>query len=503
MKKKLCLSLLFTTSIIALSACSKDGDGGDSAFDGEVKTIYVDGGGDIGDYNTTSSMVKSESNPFPYNTLEKLCGEWEEKHPGYKVKINKTSSKGDRSILEGQLKMKNACHIIYQNGNVINSDLGKDYYVNLSPYLEKPSPYLENNAAWKTVYNQKELATTQAADGDIYYIALEKQPVCFMYNKTLLAKASIDVNTMNVSTLNELCKVMATFQAWQNKQDRTQGYGTYSTLYTWYQLALETNMFSDYVEIGDVIRENGIVDTEEMCRLYKKGAFAPEAKEGNRYYELIKLIQKLDSYKETASYPAAQSWAAGKLAFMEATGSHLRTYSAYELPFEWGTFGFPDISTADYSAKELKGVVRGVAGLGTAWWVSNTAMADGTVDQCVDLLQFLTAPKQNNRLVGDLGGGIPLNPDSDTKVASYLQPLINQYSADIQAGDRVSWTGFSCRAVLGNNFSDNFIRKLQDLDAGTVNLDDTVTSLCNNIKNTVTQLCIENDYDEDSWPALN
>ncbi len=500
-KQQIKSSLLVCLAAMALSACSGGGNNGGATggTTGETKIIYVDGGGDIGDYNTTASMTKSESNPFPYNTLETLCKEWEASHPGYQVKINKTSAHGDRSILQGQLKQHNACHIIYQNGNVINTDLGTDYYVDLTNYLNSPSPYLENNALWKTVYNESELASTQASDGSYYYVNLEKIPVCFMYNKTLLKKAGINVDTMKVDTLDELCSVMSQFKEWQNKQPATEGYGTYSTLYTWCQLALETNMFSDLVESCDVIRKNGMVDTEELCRAYTKGIFSPEAKEGNRYYELLRLIQKLDNNKENAAYACAQSWSAGKLAFMEATGSHLRTYSAADLDFEWGTFCFPDISLADYSEKSLKGVVRGIATLATSWWVTNTAVDDGTVEQCVDLLQFLTAPAQNNRLVGDLGGGIPLNPDNSTKMADYLKPLVNQYNDDIAEGGRQIWSAFSPSAVLNINFQNSFIRTMQEMDAGTKTLDEAASTLVRQMKAMIQTTIIENGYDTSTW----
>ena len=498
MKKQITTPLLVLAATVLLTSCGPT-DNTSGGGDGSYKTIYIDGGGDIGNYNTTSSMEKSESNPFPYNTLETLCKEWEASHPGYKVKINKTSANGDRAIIEGQLKQHNACHIIYQNGNVINSDLGKDYYVELTDYLNKPSPYLKDNALWKTVYNESELAATQASDGGYYYVNLEKIPVCFMYNKTILKNAGIDVNNINVDTLSDLLTLMAKVDTWTNKQPATDGYGTYSTLYTWYQLALETNMLSDLIEDSDVIRKNGIVDTEELCRAYTKGIFKPEAKEGNRYYDLIKLINKLDQYKEPASYAAAQSWVAGKLAFMEATGSHLRTYSASELSFEWGTFAFPDISTADYAAKKLDGVVRGIANLATSWWITNTAEDDNTVEQCVDLLQFLTAPEQNNRLVGDLKGGIPLNPDSSTELASYLTPLMNQYNEDRKDSNRKSWTAFSPVSVLNINFQNSFIRTMQDMDAGTKTVDEAATAVINQMKNIIASTIIENGYDTSTW----
>lgn len=490
--------LVMLTAMLLLTGCGSNNS--ENSYDGEVKTIYIDGGGDIGNYNTTASMEKSESNPFPYNTLEKLCDQWSEAHPGYKVKINKTSAQGDRSILEGQLKQHNACHIIYQNGDVKNSDLGKDYYVELTDYLNKPSPYLKDGALWKSVYNEAELAATQASDGGYYYVNLEKIPVCFMYNKTILKNAGIDVENMNVDTLDDFSKILEKVNTWVDKQPATDGYGTYSTTYTWYQLALETNMFSDIVDECDVLRKNGIVDTEELCRAYTKGIFSPSAEdENNRYYQLIKLINKLDNYKEPASYATAQSWAAGKLAFMEATGSHLRTYSNYDLSFDWGTFAFPDVGLNDYAAKELKGVYRGVATLATSWWVTSTAVDDGTVEQCVDLLQYLTAPEQNNKLVGDLGGGIPLNPDENTTMAEYLKPLVEQYNKDVAEGGRKSWTAFSPSAVLNINFQQSFIRTMQDMDAGTKTVAEAVSVLVKQMKMQIQAIMIENEYDQSEW----
>ena len=50
---------------------------GDLALDENFKcTITVDGGGQWANFNTTTSMVESESNPYPYNTLETLAKEY-------------------------------------------------------------------------------------------------------------------------------------------------------------------------------------------------------------------------------------------------------------------------------------------------------------------------------------------------------------------------------------------------------------------------------------------
>lgn len=497
--------------VMLLTACAGGGGNNSSSYDGEKVVITVDGGGDISNFNTTPSMVESPSNPYPYNTLEVLVKEWEKLNPGYEVKVSKTSSGGDRSILVPQLKTRTSADIIYQNGSVVNTDLGQDYYVDLTPYLESPSPYLENNAAWKTVYDEGELATTAAADGKYYYANLEKIPVAFMYNKQLLNDAGV-TNPESITTFTQLMDAMDKVDAYVAKKDST--YATYSTEYTWYQIAMESNLFSDMIDEGDYLRKNNIVDTEELCRLYDKGIWDPRAGitdytnfenntfENNRYYEYIKLIEKLDSHKASASYATRQGWLLGKLGFLEATGAHLRALSA-QTDFEWGTIAFPDLDSQATENAE-KGVVRGSAGLASSWWVTNHAVDGGQdkVDACVDLLMFLTAPEQNNRLIGDLKGGIPLNPDEDTELAEYLTPLIETYEKDIlqaKNNERVYWGALHSWSVLGITYSNLFIRTMQDLDAGVTTAEKAACTLAKSINSTVQALKIEYEYDTSKW----
>lgn len=484
------------------------GCGGTNGPTGPTKEIVLDGGGDIGNYNTTASMVESPSNQYPYNTLEQLCKEWEKSHPGYKVKINRTSSGGNREVLLPQLKQGTAPHIIYQNGNVVNTDLGQDYYVDLTEYLDQPSPYLDNKK-WSSVYNADELATTQAADGHYYYVNMEKIPVCFMYNKTLLKAAGVE-HPENIQTFGQLIDAMGKVKDYAVTQQKAGVIEPYSTTYTWYQIAMESNMFSDLLKDGDTLRHNGVIDTEELCRLYKKGLYTPDANASsetdtfldNKFYEYIRLIERLDYFKATASYDCDSNWISGNLGFMEATGLQLRKFNKNSnIKFEWGTIPFPDITTEDckYAANPA---VRGTAGLATSWWVTKRAKNDGTVEACIDLLQYLTAPEQNNRMVGDLKGGIPLNPDSNYEIQDYLKPLLEQYNEDlkeISEGKRVNFQAFNSWGVMGTEYQNLFIRTMQDLDAGITNVKKATTLLSKSFKNTVTAYCVEYEYDETKW----
>lgn len=515
--------VLFTIPLMALvlAGCGGAGGGGGNNrpdLDGPGGNIVVDGGGDIANFNTTASMKQSSANPYPYNTLETLCREWEELHPGWTVTVNKTSSQGDRSVILPQLQTHTAPHIMYQNGSVISSDLGQDYYVPLNKYLDSPDPYLEGNAAWKTVYNEAELAGSVASDGEHYYCNLEKIPVAFVYNKTLLNAAGI-AHPENISTFSQFIAALEALRVFYSSHSEYAGYGKYATEYTWYQIALECNLFSDMVELGDVLRKNGVCDTEEICRLYTKGLYNPlqgiNSKsdmaqnnfEGNRLYEYIKIIERLDQYKEGVNFAARQRWIAGQLGFMEVTGNLLRTLNAIDVDYEWGTICFPDLTTAD-SVHATKGCVRGTAGLATAWWISNRAMDDGSADMCADLLMYLTAPAQNNRLIGDLKGGIPLNPGSDYQLEDYLKPLVAKYDEDLVAlsnGQRVSWASFNTWGNLGTSYNTAFIRQMQELDAHIsdsskgATAEQSTATLAYTIKNTVQAFNIEYDYDQSKW----
>ena len=518
MKKKV---LLLSLPLLAMTLNGCGGSGGGSGtpdLDGPGGVIVVDGGGDIANFNTTASMKQSSANPYPYNTLETLCKEWEQLHPGWTVKVNKTSSQGDRSVILPQLQTHTAPHIMYQNGSVISSDLGQDYYVPLNKYLESPSPYLPGNAAWKTVYNEAELAGSVASDGEHYYCNLEKIPVAFVYNKTLLNAAGVE-HPENIETFTQFVNALEKLQTLIATNPNYAEFGKYATEYTWYQIAMECNLFSDMIELGDVLRKNGVCDTEEICRLYSKGYYNPlqgitsktemdqNNFEGNRLYEYIKFIERLDKYKEGVNFAARQRWIAGQLGFMEVTGALLRTLNAIDVDFEWGTICFPDITTAE-SPNATKGCVRGTAGLATAWWISNRAMDDGSADMCADLLMFLTAPAQNNRLIGDLKGGIPLNPSDDYQLEDYLKPLVAKYDQDLVAltnGQRVSWASFNTWGNLGTSYNTAFIRQMQELDAHIndsskgATAEQSTATLAYTLKNTVQAFTIEYDYDTSKW----
>lgn len=490
MKKLLSIILagVMVMSATLLAGCKNGGDGGNTT----VLTIEVDGGGDTGNFNTTTAQ------PFPYNELATLLKEWEDLNPGYKVQLRRTSYGGDQASLIPLLKARKAPDIIYQNGSVKESHIGNNYYVPYNDYLDKPNPYNENKP-WREVYQSTEIDATVASDGNYYYMNLERLAAGILYNKTFFDEHNIKVP----ETYGEFMEAQAQIAA--------LGKIPYLAQYPWYNIILETNIFSDLIEQLDVIRPNGVVDMEEMIRGYKKGIWTPDCDEYRRYIDLICEKAKYEPVGG-AGYDPITSFLRGDTVMIEATGESMRKAHYNKVKgFTEGVTGYPYLTNEDLG---LDGKTpgsycyRGTAGTATSWWVTQSAIRKGTVDKCMDLMMFLTSPKYNNRMIGKMAGAIPLDPTA--KVDDYLQPLVDMYNEDVKkTGDEkcVGWGAFSSWGCLGLEYNSFFLQEINTMlgkkDAnGNVSKADRETTINNIISYTATKinsLYTENAYDESKW----
>lgn len=499
MKKKsltLVMAIVFMFSTAAFVGCG--GNGGDGK-----KTIEIDGGGDTGQFNTTASMEVSEANPFPYNTLETLCNEWMETHPDYNVVIRQNSIGGNRQSLTSLLSTKSAPDIIYQNGAIASQDLGKGWYVPLREYFDDPNPYNENKP-WSEVWQPGELDQDMQADGENYYVCMERNSIGIIYNKKMFAEANID---WEIETFGDLMLAQKAISEHYGSAD-SSGIVPYIASNNWLDICLETNMYSHLLETCDTLRTNGRLDTEEYCRAYKKGYWTLE---DERYEEFVRLMKLSRSYYPTGwrGYDGVANFARGNVAMLAGQTKQLRmvlshpSLAATGLTSEdIGFIGFPYLSAEDpapygtqYAEKATR---RGSAGLSTAWWISNAAIKKDTVDACVDLLMFLTAPENNNRMIGDMKGAIPL--DLDAEIDPMLTPLRDMYREDLGDSDRVAWAASTCFLKFGLDYQNKFIKDSQSMDVGgNLSESDFIQGMIDYTEITVNTLILEMEYDQTKW----
>ncbi len=449
-KKIKVLSIALAVLLCAglLSACGKPPED-------EKIVINLDGGGDTANFNSSLSMVPSETNPFPYNTLEKLIEEWEAKNPKYDVKLRRTSYGGDRNTLLPLLKGSNAPDIIYQNAAVLSLDYGLGYYADMGPYLELPNPY-NGNKPWKEVYVQDELVSTAADDGKYYYINMERIATGIIYNKTLFAQHGIKVP----ETFDEFMTAQSTL--------KSKGVTPFLSSYNWYDIVLESNVFSRYIAELDLNGDRNI-KMEELCHAYYTGKLdLTVSSEANfeaglrKAYEVfIDRICEKKQYEPLGAggFDAVTSFLLGQSGMIEATSEAMRkVYYDTERPFEVGVIPYPMLTEGAYANASYpgagNGIRRGSAGTASSWWVTSTAIKNNTVDACADLLMFLTTPENNNRMIGDLAGAIPLSPTAE--VEEYLMPLVEAYAEDLQNPEIYSWASMCTWQICGLTFTGYF-----------------------------------------------
>lgn len=467
--------------------------------------IYVDGGGANGNFNTTVSMEKTDENPYPYNTLETLAKEYMSTHENVEIVINQNSLNGDAESITSLLAAEEAPHLLYMISPDLMADAKNGWVVDLTDALNGPNEYCAPGTAgsekWSDIYNEKELLATAASNGRYYNVCLEKIPIGILYNKTMFREAGLvddDGNIIVPETFGELLSTQKTISEKLNKNP-------YFPIYTWYDIVLEVSLFADLFDEYDTIDHNGFISLEEICKAYTKGLWSisstPSTDAEYRYREYFKLMKQKTQYypKAWSSYDALEQFLKGDVAMIEATGGYMVSVNDNKTKgFEVGVFGFPTLSEED-SQYGGKGVYRGTAGLCSGWHVTNTATKEGqeTVNACIDFLKFLTAPQNNNRLINDLGRGLPL--DSTGEVNDLFKPLVEIYNEDIKDPNKYDWNTYCSWNDLGKVYYDSFINTVQAYQSGKYDIDEALDAMAKQTKTAVERAMATNGWTKDTW----
>lgn len=376
---------------------------------GAPKEIIFHAGGDQFNYNPTKVQIRTPANPYPTKVLEELAKEWEKLNPGYTIKFPTIPQSGERDWMVAQFAGETAPHIIYQNMGIHkDSDYGKGWVVNMTPYLEKPNPYVEGNQRWADLFYETWMQSLKSADGNFYWIGVDMIPIGYMYNADIFAELGLEPP----KTFGEFLAVIEKIEEAGYVALGTMkaaGTGGATSGATWFMHPLESVMWSDKIPEMDVLRPDNIIDTEELVRAIRLGIFSATDERNLEFLRWNKLIAD--------HYP--KGWAAGgidpyslfvqgKTVMLEGLGGHIvRAMEDDKRTFELRTFGYPDMTEADsqFGGGIMSG--KGSAGYTTTWQITNTAVKDGSIDKCVDFLMFLTAPENLKQYVNEYGFNLP------------------------------------------------------------------------------------------------
>lgn len=481
--------------------------GGDLRLDENFKcTITVDGGGQWANYNTTDDMTESETNPYPYNTLETLAKEYTKLHPNVTVKLNKQSYNGDVATLRSLFTTTSAPDIVYNSTTTLSEDCNKNYYAALDEYLNLSNPYSkpgENGVEkWYDIFGND---LKNAVDEHYYYVCMERGAMGFVYNKTFFKKHNLSVPETYSEFLQLIEQIHAADASVIPYTPKEQ------TLDMMYESTMYIDLMNEIDENGD-----GWANSYEMSKAYSQHIFDFE---DERYRALARVLEKRLKYAEDPNKGSVlDSFLAGQTMMCEASGNDINLMLKYAQSngFESGVFPLPALDTAAYEGldnyiEDGVGVRRGSSGLCTAWFISNHAFNSKNgednrkkINACVDFLMYLTAKTNNDRMINDKGVAVPLSGEVGQKTAA-LQPLFDVYMSDMKDENKWSWDTFNSSATMGLTYYNATIRGRNDFFYGSNtpgakgDLEIFIAALKNGMDSAVEKLIKTNKWDTSKW----
>lgn len=348
MKKGIALAMALCACVGMFSGCvveNTDGNGSDlNAVQKGDYTQYtkltIDAGGQNTTYNTTESLeYNALTNPYPYNTLERLVEEWNKSNAhtyGYYFEVAATSINNDRETMVPMLNNKTAPEIIYYLPTTIAEDQSKGYFYDLKNAMNSPNKYSKAGEAgsekWRDIWSAEEYNSFFSPDGQLFTVCMEKNPIGILYNKTVFEAAGI---TETPETFKEFMEAQDKVNAYAQSVGRADPLrdSTYLTpffsKYPWYDSFIESSLWGTQMDVLDVLDENGMLSAEEYIRGYMR-----KDANGERLFDVVspimqeayRLIQISTKYYPTnyASYYTEQQFIAGNIAMVEVTGGTIR-----------------------------------------------------------------------------------------------------------------------------------------------------------------------------------
>ena len=171
--KGIAMALTLCVSIGAFAGCAvvSSGNSGISGSDVEevqkgdytqYTKLTIDAGSQNKAYNTTESLeFNALTNPYPYNTLERLVEEWNKTNAatyGYYFDIAVSSINNDRETMVPMLNNGTAPEIIYYLPTTIAEDQSKGYFYDLKEVMASPNKYSKEGEAGIYYYNNERIS---------------------------------------------------------------------------------------------------------------------------------------------------------------------------------------------------------------------------------------------------------------------------------------------------------------------------------------------------------
>lgn len=389
-QKGLLLALAWLSAGLVLG--SARGWPSDRSEPANVRTIRMV----AGQYTPTADMVRSAINRYPHNAIRRIADEWEKLHPGYRIEF-KDVPIGPNYIewISAQCAAKTEPEIVFFfAGGQILAENG--WAIPLDEYFERRNRYVPGNKRWRDLFYDAVFAPQWAFlnDGKFYQVAVDIFETVIYCNMNIFRKAGLvegDGRPHQPSDWED-------FFLMQEKIAEA-GYTPFwsPAIWSWWPTGILGDMLygRDVLERVDVLKRNGVVESDEINRAILKGIFSVYDPRYEAYMTIMKRWSQYwpKGFDLTEQAGHIDPFMLGRLGMNWS--SVWGIVSILDDPmrdFEIATIYFPRLTTAT-TPLATGAPPPAVGSPGTTYYITDAAVRNGLVEQCVDWLMFLTTPR--------------------------------------------------------------------------------------------------------------
>lgn len=441
--KKLLCATLAVLLLFSVASCNKNNGGNtDSGSKDEQVTLYVD----LHSLRPSLSSTPTAENPDVVLATKYIIKAFEEENPNIKIKVDRTKDvTGDSESASQWLINKinnNDCPAIVFTWGTKFQD--RNYYVDLTPYLEQPNEYVEGNTKWKDIFHNYVWVDPNVIDANDNIVAVPVllspgTQVAYYYNKNLFQGKTLPNNWETlISTAQEFNAMgKVGFAPWDNL--------TKVTLDCWqFKFSVGPSFVGGQMDVLDYNGDNAVTMYESI-RGVKEGKYNPVT---NAYARDVFLQMKRffttggankGPLTNNWTNPMSTEFTLGKVAMLEdGTWSIQKMDSNVDMEFEYGMMApvLIDNATSQYALNSIsyKKGTEVKHEVNTCFNIMKAAVKDKpeVLDAAIKFLKFLSSPDSIEAIVSENASYVPATVGSESN--SLLDGWLSQDFPEIPQG---------------------------------------------------------------------
>ncbi|WP_276354337.1 extracellular solute-binding protein [Cohnella caldifontis] len=331
-------------------------------------------------------------------------------------------------------------------------DFAKNQVYDLTPYLEKESPY-NPGKPWKDTFIPSFYKDSiNPANGIVNSAPSFTAMIRILYNKDLFAKAGISEPPKTWPEFIEACKKLKAAGITPMAMS-----GQSNDHISWF-------LTSIFGQLDEQLRKKMDTDGDNMV---VKNELARATDQGLIDFTKYPFKDGMELFKDFSQYwnsdfngidvkTAQQLWLTGQAGMLIFNSANLSMVDDMEgRNFEYGGFPIPYITKAQFPEAMEKSVMLG--GAANESWAISTSAKDAQLAAAVDFIQYMTSPEIEGKL-GDALGYLPTITNAN--LPDKLKGFVMQ-NEDIR---RANYTG----PATIKEFSDFIVKSMQLYLGGSV-----------------------------------